>query len=365
MEDILATFDLVFEGGGAKGIALAGGIDALNRRGHTIGRVIGTSAGAITATNLVLGYSGEEIFSGALEKTADGKSIYSTFADVPKLSDGELERSGLFRLLREAPLPVSGRFEDKLDLAIMHGVTHVPALASLVSLFELGGLFRGDAFLAWMTACLERKGFKGATLGDLHAATGRDLSIVATDTANRRLLVLNHRTAPNLPVVWAVRMSMSIPFYWQEVRWDRAWGTYRGQDLTGCTIVDGGVVSNFPLFLLTDHADDEVRAVMGDAAPTCEPLGFYLDPTLEVPGSGSLAPAAPDAVSPTRARIEAILDTLMSARDNVVFDAHKQRVVRLPVRGYGTTEFEMSAPRAKALFDAAVVATNAWLDAAK
>jgi len=34
---------------------------------------------------------------------------------------------------------------------------------------------------------------------------------VASDTTESQLLVLNHLTAPGCPVVWAVRMSMSIP----------------------------------------------------------------------------------------------------------------------------------------------------------
>ena len=42
-------YDLVFEGGGAKGIALAGAYEELARQGHTHGRLLGTSAGAITA----------------------------------------------------------------------------------------------------------------------------------------------------------------------------------------------------------------------------------------------------------------------------------------------------------------------------
>jgi hypothetical protein len=51
----------------------------------------------------------------------------------------------------------------------------------------------------------------------------------------------------------------------------------------------------------------------------------------------------------------------MSARDNATFDAHRERVVRLPVQGYGTTDFDMPKERAQALFDAAVSATQVWL----
>ena len=42
-------YDLVFEGGGAKGFVLVGAYDEFVKRGHTHGRLLGTSAGAITA----------------------------------------------------------------------------------------------------------------------------------------------------------------------------------------------------------------------------------------------------------------------------------------------------------------------------
>jgi len=48
----MATFDIVFEGGGAKGTAFVGALDVLFAAGHKHRRLIGTSAGAITATLL-------------------------------------------------------------------------------------------------------------------------------------------------------------------------------------------------------------------------------------------------------------------------------------------------------------------------
>jgi NTE family protein len=60
-------------------------------------------------------------------------------------------------------------------------------------------------------------------------------------------------------------------------------------------------------------------------------------------------------------RISNLLDTLTSARDNTVLDAHRDRVIRLPVAGYGTTEFDMSDERILALYNAGVAATTKWL----
>ncbi len=43
-------YDLVFEGGGAKGSVFVGALQEFNARGNEPGRLIGTSIGAISAT---------------------------------------------------------------------------------------------------------------------------------------------------------------------------------------------------------------------------------------------------------------------------------------------------------------------------
>ena len=51
--------NLIFEGGGIKGIAYIGALEILSQRGHLkhLSRVGGSSAGAINALILALGYS--------------------------------------------------------------------------------------------------------------------------------------------------------------------------------------------------------------------------------------------------------------------------------------------------------------------
>ena len=57
--------NLVFEGGGVKGIAYAGALEVLQEKGilPLIERVAGTSAGAITAALLAVGFTPAEIRS--------------------------------------------------------------------------------------------------------------------------------------------------------------------------------------------------------------------------------------------------------------------------------------------------------------
>ncbi|MCB9766524.1 MAG: patatin-like phospholipase family protein [Alphaproteobacteria bacterium] len=360
------VFDVVFEGGGAKGIALSGAVAALEARGIGIRRFLGTSAGAITAANLAVGYTGQDILQGSLVKTPQGKPIYTTFSDGPKdLTEAQLLDSGLGQLLGKVDLPlIPLKAEQRIDAVVLRSLDRLPGMRTVFSVMELGGMNAGDGFLDWMQKSLEAKGtgFGTATFAELFEQTGRDLSVVATDTTDRSQLVLNHRTAPGVPVSWGVRMSMSIPFFFVPAHWDAAWGPYLGQDIAGHEIVDGGVVSNFPLRLFTDADTDEVIAWMGPPPDPVRILGLYLDANLEVPGAGPGTPATHDHARLVE-RIEGLVDTMMGAVDNSVLTTHADLVCRLPVKGYGTTDFNVSEARVRALFNAGTAACDAYLDA--
>ncbi|MBM3315283.1 alpha/beta hydrolase, partial [candidate division WOR-3 bacterium] len=53
--------DAVFEGGGVKGIGLVGAYSVFEERGYEFANLAGTSAGAIVAGLLAVGYSAEEL----------------------------------------------------------------------------------------------------------------------------------------------------------------------------------------------------------------------------------------------------------------------------------------------------------------
>ncbi len=200
-------------------------------------------------------------------------------------------------------------------------------------------------------------------MADFHRLTNSDLTVVASDSVGQEMLVLNHRTAPNCPVAWAVRMSMSIPFLWWEVRWASAWGTYRGRDISGHAIVDGGVLSNFPIDLI-DGTNPENIALMGNTDPMAAGnLGLLIDETRDVMGAGSRHEA--DGVDDvegdlsnhvknikTVKRITRLIETMRTAHDNRAILDHEKDICRLPAKGYGTTEFDMSGPRLDALVEA-------------
>jgi NTE family protein len=342
----MAQFDVVFEGGGAKGSAFVGALTALKSAGHTTRRLIGTSAGAITATLLAAGYSAEEML-GAVNEKLNGKPRFATFMDHPHAGDfnqPQKDASDTMHVLDTVHLPaVAGR-------TLLNLLLDTPLYPTLFSIVECGGVFAGNAFLAWLIEKLAGKGVAATdTFATFFARKNVDLSVVASDTTDMEMLVLNHRTAPNVPIAWAVRMSMSIPMIWREVVWQDAWGTYRDRRKTGNVIVDGGVLSNFPIRLI----DQAVPEIMGDTDPAAAlNLGLLLDEGLAVPGVNPAPPPLPLQEIRVVQRLTRLMDTMMGAQDNDEIRQHAAEVCRLPVKGYGTTEFDMSDAKLKALVDA-------------
>jgi NTE family protein len=352
----MAQFDVVFEGGGAKGSAFVGALTALKAAGHTTRRLIGTSAGAITATLLAAGYSPGEMLDAVNEKQANGKPRFAAFMDHPRAADfsqAQKDASDTMHVLDSVRLPaMAGR-------ALLNLLLDTPLYPTLFSIVECGGVFAGNAFLAWLVEKLAVKGIAATdTLATFFEKKQVDLSVVASDTTDMEMLVLNRRTAPDVPIAWAVRMSMSIPMIWSEVAWQEDWGTYQGRKKTGNVIVDGGVLSNFPIRLI----DQRVPEIMGDTDPSAAlNLGLLLDKSLAVPGVNPAPPPLPLQEIRVVQRLSRLMDTMMGAQDNEEMRQHAAEICRLPVKGCGTTEFDMPDAKLKALVGAGRDATVAHL----
>jgi NTE family protein len=342
----MAQFDVVFEGGGAKGSAFAGALNALLSAGHTTRRLVGTSAGAITATLLAAGYTPQEMLDAVNEKR-NGKPRFSAFMDHPQASEfsqSQRDASDTMHVLKSLHVPMFAG-EEMLKLLLS-----APMYPTLFSVVECGGVFAGNAFLEWLNEKLAAKGVgPNDTLATFFNLKQKDLSLVASDTSDMEMLVLNHRTAPNVPIAWAVRMSMSIPLVWREVVWQDSWGTYQGRRKTGNIIVDGGVLSNFPIRLI----DESVPEIMGDTDPRgALNLGLLLDEKLAVPGVVPAPPPLPLDQMRVIQRLSRLMDTMMGAQDNHEMRQHDSEICRLPVKGYGTTEFNMPDAKLQALVQA-------------
>lgn len=183
--------NLVFEGGGVKGIAYAGALDVLERRGlmAAVRGVAGTSAGAYTAMLVAIGCPAAQI------------RALATATDYPGLED---------RL-------------DPLRLATQYG------------------LYAGRALLAWIQQGVSARGLPvDVTFRALAAAGGRDLRVFATDLSARDVREFSLRATPDVAVACAVRASMSIPLMFA------AWRFPDGAP-DDHVYIDGGVVMNYPI----------------------------------------------------------------------------------------------------------------------
>ena len=363
----MADYDLVFEGGGAKGSCFVGALQALFQAGHAPRRLVGTSAGAITATLLAAGYTPEQMRDAANERLPNGKPRFSTFMDPPlqdDFSQKTLDTSQTMEVLKDVNLPGLPNFEA-FDKVLIKGLMQSRLYRQLFCFVECGGLFAGNKFVQWLQEKLQAKGIdQDTTLEAFAAKTKKDLSLVVSDTSDMEMLVLNRRTAPKCPVVWAVRMSMSIPFVWREVEWQQAWGKYLEQDKTGHNIVDGGVLSNFPIRYIDDEPaqNPEVREVMGDTiASDAGTLGLLIDETRRVPGAEGKDRKGALGHLRTVERVSRLVDTMTKARDNADIRRYNEQICRLPAFGYGTTEFDMTPERLKSLIDAGRQAMEAFL----
>ncbi len=206
--------NLVMEGGGIRGIAYGGALLELEQRGvlGQLRRVGGTSAGAIQAALLAVGYSAQEIID----------VVNAT--PVQRLNDG--------------------RF-------IFFGGTH--------RLITQYGWYRGDELSRYLTELVGRKTQQPhLTLAGLHALAQRepgrfrDLYTTGTNLTLQRAQVFSYETNPTMRVADAVRISMSIPLYFRAVLLDAQGLVLTGDPAPGQPVqvlVDGGLLANYPVDL--------------------------------------------------------------------------------------------------------------------
>lgn len=215
--------NLVFEGGGVKGVAYIGAIEVLSEKNllKDITGVAGNSAGAITACLLALQYSASEINKIVFEM--DFKS-----------------------------------FEDDKNYRRVKSEY---------------GLYAGDTFLEWMTSLIVQKGFATtATFQDLNDKGCLDLKVYATDLYTRNLQEFSLEKTPNTIVAEAVRASMSIPLFF------KVW-KFSNNLPNDHLYVDGGVLLNYPLnaFDKTQKKDERTLGFRTDNIsnkPSVDAFGY-------------------------------------------------------------------------------------------
>lgn len=227
----------VFEGGGVRGIGHVGAVCRMEQAGWQFADTAGSSAGAIVAALLAAGYTGKEL-------------------------KRELETLD-YQKLKGKDLP-----------------DHFGIVGKSLSLFLSLGIYNTDELEDWIDDLLDRKGIR--RFQDVERA-GRRLKITASDLTEKRLLILPDDLAEftmepgEFCIAPAVRMSVSIPVFFEPVRWKDRSGKEH-------LVVDGGLLSNFPLWLLDGGSRPFDVPVFGfrfqDEGKPCRSLSCQAEPDL-------------------------------------------------------------------------------------
>jgi NTE family protein len=316
--DLYPYKNLVFKGGGVRGIAYIGALEVLAQRGilTRIQRVAGTSAGAITAAIVSLNLSLEETI--AVANSLD-------YTKVPMVrKEGEMEW-------------VPG---------VIEGANR------MVRNF---GWFSSDYFYGWMKNVIAEycNGNGMATFADFKASGFKDLYIVVSNITRRNAQVMSYENTPNIAVADAVRMSMSIPLYFEALRFN---GLAFGN---GDLYADGGLFDNYPVHIF----DDERFSKDNDwyqGGINWETLGCYLFPL-------ERKFIANDQRQGLLGYIEVLMDNLASSHELSHIETNlidQRRTIMIGDCGIETTDFDIKPgdEKFKALVHSGAVSTQSYLE---
>lgn len=263
--------DAVFEGGGIKGLAFLGAVEVMEESGYEWERLAGTSAGAIIAALLAVGIKGQE---------------------------------ELTSLLLRFP------FEQ---LEKKKGVVRIPVLGPWFCLERYNGIYPTHILEEWLKSIFRKKGI--ITFGDLPKDK---LKIIVTDITNSKMCVIpddlpSYGLDPSsFPLALAVCMSCSIPY------------VFRPHILAGSLMVDGGVLSNYPIWLFDSKE-----------APRWPTFGFRL--------SGPHIIAAPPKVKGLVDLSIALIRTMVEGHDRRYIKSNDAaRTIFIKDIPYSATQFNLT-----------------------
>lgn len=326
MTDSYHFKNLVFEGGGVKGIAYAGAMQALEKQGvlPNIKRVGGTSAGAINAVLLATGYTPEET------RDVLAAMNFRNFMDDS------------WGVIRDAK-----------------------------RLIKKYGWYKGDYFRTWIAKIIDDKiNQSKATFGDFKKLGLLDLYLVGTNISTGFSEVFSAEHTPDMCVADAARISMSLPLFFTAIR--------NSKDEI---YVDGGVLRNYPikLFDRSKYIERGMKRKHANTAPyyrdanqakpdgssrhiyNKQTLGFKLDTKEEIA-------MFLDGAKPLVAKIDDFFDygvelvrTIMNAQQNTHLHSDDwQRTIYLDSLNIGTTDFGLNDENRNALMKSGVDGVNAY-----
>ncbi|SFG88594.1 patatin-like phospholipase family protein [Sporolactobacillus nakayamae] len=288
--------DIVFSGGGVKGFAFAGALQVLERTGYTFKRTAGTSAGSIVAALIAAGYTAKEL-----------ESII-----------GDMDTNKLLEPSMRMRFP----------------------LVKWLRLYFKMGLFRGDSLEKWIAKLLKAKGIE-----DFSDLPKDRLKIVVSDVTKARLVVIPDDLqdygidSSHFSVARAVRMSCCLPFFFEPVPLYDANGVKS-------LMVDGGILSNFPLWIY--NKEDEL--------PARPFLGLQIvDKDSDFKEATKIKNAAE--------LFRGLFKAMREAHDERVIEKLKgSNIICLPVDKVNTKEFQISSKERNRLFQIGADSVKKFLD---
>lgn len=308
--------DLVLEGGGVKGIALAGAYSVLAEKGYRINRVAGTSAGAI----------------------------------VGALIAADITAAQLHEIMREIDYR---RFEDQGAL------DRLPLVGKGLSLLLEKGIYEGEYLRKWLDELLtdlRKRTWADMRLDDpgtsLPADRSYRLVVMSSDVSCGRLVRFPWDyddyglEADQQLVADAVRASMSIPFFYEPVKLN---ARSPGAKPTVSYLVDGGMLSNFPVDVF-DRTDGK--------PPRWPTFGIKLS-------------ARPESAQRHRFKVDGTLDlaramlgTMTSFYDqmHIENEAVLRRTIFVDTTGVKSTDFDLDEATQERLFENGRAAAVGFLE---
>lgn len=314
--------NLIFEGGGVKGIAYVGAMEVLESKGITknIQRVGGTSAGAINALLFGLNYS-----------NAETKEILSQLNFTNFLDDSWGFIRDIERLIKDF------------------------------------GWYQGKFFRDWAADLIQRKtGNSESTFKDVNDQKEekgfRDIHMIGTNLSTRFSEVFSYNHTPRIPLADAVRITMSIPLFFAAKR-----------SLRGDVYVDGGVLENYPIKLFDrkkyiDEKDFEAHSLEPDyyknhnnalqkiekeISPYVynkQTLGFRLDSEAEIAVFRDHAEPQQQQIDDFFSYAWALIETILEGQASQhLHNDDWQRTIYIDSLGVKTTDFDLDDAQKEAL----------------
>ncbi len=269
-------YNIVFEGGGIKGICYVGVLKYLEENNIKIDNLAGSSAGAIVAALIDAGYNSDEL----------KEIFYNT---------------------------------NFSDLKSKNIISNIPFVGNIINVLINKGMYKTDKLEQWVYDLLDKKGVR--TFKDL-----TNTKVVAVDVSDNTIVVFPddlekyNLSLEETTVASVVTMSSTIPIY------------YMPYKLHKNNIVDGGLISEIPLWLFETENTLGILIDEQSSNDKCKFLNYYKQ-----------------------------LIKSLTSHDKNIFE-NQYDIIKIPVSGIGTTEFELTEKKKDYLFNQGYAAIKNYFE---